>query len=333
MTEMATKTLLWGFLSTANINKALYGPLHTSKRNRLLAVGSRSQEKADAYAKEWKIEKAYGSYEALLADPNIDVIYNPLPNHLHAEWTIKALEAGKHVLCEKPMALSLREMDAMTSAAQKCNRVLAEAFMYRTHPQTLRVQEILSSGALGRIRIVRGSYTYSMATTTDIRLIPEMGGGALWDIGCYPLSYARMVLGAEPLDVFGWQILGSTGVDETFVAQLHFPDDVFVQIDCSFRIPYHTFMEVIGDKGTLNISHPYNPEAVENLYLTVDKKTKPILVKGPDTYISEVEDMADAILLGKPPRMSLADSRAEIVASLALFESARTGKPVSLPGN
>ncbi len=327
---MTSKILRWGFLSTANINKALYGPLHVSKRNRLLAVGSRSQEKADAYAREWKIERAYGSYEALLADPDIDVIYNPLPNHLHAEWTIKAMQAGKHVLCEKPFALTTADVDAMVAASQKYDRVLAEAFMYRTHPQTLKVQEILAGGALGRIRIVRGSYTYSMSTTADIRLIPEMGGGALWDIGCYPLSYARLVLGTEPLEVFGWQILGSTGVDETFVAQMHFPDDVFVQIDCSFRIPYHTFMEIVGDKGTLNISHPYNPEATENLYLTIDNKTKPIMVKGPGTYLSEVEDMADAILLNKPPRMSLADSRAEIAATLALFESTRTGKPVVL---
>ncbi len=327
---MTERILRWGFLSTADINKALHGPLHTSKRNRLLAVASRSQEKADAYAREWKIERAYGSYEALLEDTDIDVIYNPLPNHLHAEWTIRAIEAGKHVLCEKPMALTAKDVDDMAAAAEKHQRVLAEAFMYRTHPQTLKVKEILAGGAVGRIRIVRGSYTYSMTKTTDIRLVPEMGGGALWDIGCYPLSYARMVLETEPQEVFGRQITGSTGVDETFVAQMQFPDDVFVQIDCSFRIPYHTFMEIIGDKGTLNISRPYNPRATENLYLTTDGKTRPILVKGPSTYISEVEDMADAILLGKPPRMSLADSRAEVVATLALFESARTGRPVAL---
>ncbi len=327
---MATKKLRWGFLSTANINKALYGPLHASKRNRLIAVGSRTEEKAAAYAKEWKIERAYGSYEALLSDPEIDVIYNPLPNHLHADWTIKAMEAGKHVLCEKPMALSLEEMDSMIAAAQGTGRVLAEAFMYRTSPQTLKVQEILASGALGRIRLMRGSFTFSLTRTEDYRLVPEMGGGALWDVGCYPLSYARMILGTEPLEVFGWQILGSTGVDESFVAQLRFPEDIFVQFDCSFRIPYHTFMEIVGEKGTLNISHPFNPEAVENLYLTVDSKTKSIPVKGPGSYIGEVEDMADAILLGKPPRMSLADSRSEIAATLALFESARSGRPVAL---
>ncbi len=327
---MSAQVLRWGFLSTANINKALYGPLHNSKRNRLIAVASRSQEKTDAYAREWKIERAYGSYEALLADADVDVIYNPLPNHLHAEWTIKAIEAGKHVLCEKPMALTTRDVDDMAAAAERHKRVLAEAFMYRTHPQTLKVKEILANGAVGRIRIVRGSYTYHMTTDKDIRLIPEMGGGALWDIGCYPLSYARLVLETEPQEVFGSQITGRTGVDETFVAQMRFSDDMFVQFDCSFRIPYHTFMEVIGDKGTLNISRPYNPRATENLYLTVDGKTKSIPVKGSSTYISEVEDLADAILLGKAPRMSLADSRAEVAATLALFESARTGKPVSL---
>jgi predicted dehydrogenase len=328
--QMPAQVLRWGFLSTANINKALHGPLHMSKRNCLIAVGSRTQEKADAYAKEWKIERAYGSYEALLADPEIDVIYNPLPNHMHAEWTIKALQAGKHVLCEKPMALSVEEVDSMIAAARQTGRVLAEAFMYRTHPQTLKVKELIDQGVLGRLRILKGTYTYSMETDTDIRLIPEMGGGALWDIGCYPLSYARMVLGTEPLEVYGQQILGSTGVDETFVGQMRFPDDVFVQIDCSFRIPYHTFMEIIGDKGTLTINHPYNPEKVENLYLINDGKTRTIQVKGPETYISEVEDMADAILQGKPPRMSLEDSRAEMAATVVLYRSAREQKPIQL---
>ncbi len=268
------KTLRWGFLSTANINKALFEPLRTSKRNRLLAVASRSQEKADAYAREKKIERAYGTYEALLADPEIDVIYNPLPNHLHTEWTIKAVEAGKHVLCEKPIALTVKDVDAITAAAEKHGRIVAEAFMYRTHPQTLKVNEIVEAGKLGRVRMVRGSYTYVLANAEDIRLIPEMGGGGLWDIGCYPLSYARSVLGTEPQEAFGEQLIGSTGVDETFVAQLHFPDDVFVQIDCSFRIPYHTFMEIIGDDATLSIPHPFNPSALETLYLTKERKNK-----------------------------------------------------------
>src|SRR5688572_16225949 len=139
---MANKVLNWGLLSTANINRALITPLRASKRNHLVAVASRTQESADKYAREWKISRAHGSYEALLTDPEIDVIYNPLPNHLHAEWTIKAVEAGKHVLCEKPLALSVEEVDAIQAAARKHGRIVMEAFMYRHHPQTLKVQEI-----------------------------------------------------------------------------------------------------------------------------------------------------------------------------------------------
>src|SRR5688572_28206462 len=142
---MANKVLNWGLLSTARINRALIPPLRASNRNRLLAVASRTQESADRYAQEWKIPRAHGSYEALLADPEIDVIYNPLPNHLHAEWTIKALQAGKHVLCEKPFALTLKEVDTMIAASKKTGKVLAEAFMYRHHPQTLKVKEIVDS--------------------------------------------------------------------------------------------------------------------------------------------------------------------------------------------
>jgi predicted dehydrogenase len=328
--NMPTQPLRWGLLSTARINKALFTPLRTSKRNRLLAVASRSQEKADAYAHEKRIQRAYGSYEALLADPEIDVIYNPLPNHLHAEWTIKAVEAGKHVLCEKPLALSLDEVDAMAAAAERHSRVVAEALMYRTHPQTLKVKQLVDSGKLGKVKVVRGSFTYDETPSDSYRRNPEMGGGGLWDVGSYPLSYMRMILAAEPLEVFGWQVTGPTGVDEMFAAQLRFTGDVYAQFDCSVKIPYHTFMEIVGDEGTLNVPNPFNLGARETLYLTKSGKTEAITVKGPGPYFSEVEDMADAILLGKPPRVSLADSRANVAAILALFESAKMGKPVTL---
>ena len=325
-----TQLLRWGLLSTARINKALIPPLRTSKRNKLLAVASRSQDKADAYARAQKIERAYGSYEALLADPEIDVIYNPLPNHLHAEWTIKAVEAGKHVLCEKPLALSLDEVGAMTVAAEKHGRIVAEAFAYRAHPQTLKVKQIVDSGKLGKVKMVRGSFSFVLTNPDDYRWKPEMGGGGLWDIGCYPLSYTRCVLGAEPLEVFGWQVTGPTGVDEAFAAQLRFPGDVYAQLDCSIKIPYHVFMEIVGDEGTLSIPQPFNTGARETLYLTRAGKTATVVVKGPESYVSEVEDLADAILLGKPPIVSLADSRLNTAAILALFESAKIGKPVLL---
>jgi xylose dehydrogenase (NAD/NADP) len=324
------QTLRWGLISTARINNALIPPLRSSKRNRLLAVASRSQDKADAYAHKEKIKRAHGSYEALLADPEIEVVYNSLPNHLHAEWTIKAVQAGKHVLCEKPLALTLEEVDAIATAAASHDRIVVEAFAYRSHPQTKKVREIIESGKLGKVKMVRGSFTFVMTKQDDIRWNPEMGGGSLWDIGCYPLSFTRYVLGAEPLEVFGWQVTSPTGIDETFAAQLRFPGDVYVQLDCSFKIPSHVFVEIVGDEGTLSIPQPFNTGSRRTLYLTKAGKTSTVLVKGPDPYAGEVEDLADAILLAKPPVVSLADSRADTAAILALLESAKIRKPVSL---
>ena len=328
---MANKTLNWGLLSTARINRALIPPLQVSKRNHLLAVASRSQETANAYAKEKKISRAYGSYEALLADPEIDVIYNPLPNHLHAEWTIKAVAAGKHVLCEKPLALNVADVDAIKAAAQKHERVVAEAFMYRHHPQTLKVQELVKSGSIGSLKLIRGSFSFVLSREEDIRLLdPAMGGGSIWDIGCYPISYARTVVGENPVEVFGWQVTGKTGIDETFVGQMRFGGEVHAQFDSSFVIPFQSFMEIVGSEGTLSIPKPFKPEVNERILITRDDKREAIKVKGQELYLGEVEDMADAILLGHDSRISLDDSRANVGVIAALLESARVGKPISV---
>jgi D-xylose 1-dehydrogenase (NADP+, D-xylono-1,5-lactone-forming) len=327
---MTNKVLNWGLLSTAHINRALITPLRASKRNQLLAVASRTQESADKYAREWKISHAHGSYEALLADPEIDVIYNPLPNHLHAEWTIKAIEAGKHVLCEKPLALRVEEVDAIQAAARKHGRVVAEAFMYRHHPQTLKVQELVQSGSLGELKLIRGAFSYVLSRQGDVRLDPAMGGGSIWDVGCYPISYARMVLGANPLEVFGWQVTGPTGIDDTFVGQMRFDSDVLAQFDSSFVVPLRWFMEIVGSDGTLNIPSPFKPQTDEKIYLTRGDKTETIKIKGQELYIGEVEDMADAVLLGREPRVSLDDSRGNVAVISALLESAREGKPIKM---
>ena len=327
---MSNNVLNWGLLSTARINAALIPPLLASKRNHLLAVASRTQESAEKYAREHEISRAHGSYESLLADPEIDVIYNSLPNHLHAEWTIKAVEAGKHVLCEKPLALSVEEVDAIQSAARKHGRVAAEAFMYRHHPQTLKVQELLKNGSLGTLKLIRGSFSFVLSREGDVRLDPAMGGGSIWDVGCYPISYARTVLGEDPLEVFGWQVTGPTGIDETFVGQMRFDHDIHAQFDCSFAIPFHSFMEIVGSEGMLNIPRPFKPETDEKIYLTRGDKTETITIKGQELYLGEVEDMADAILLGREPRISLDDSLANVAAISALLESARVGKPISI---
>jgi xylose dehydrogenase (NAD/NADP) len=327
---MPLSRLRWGFLSTAHITKELIGPLHISKRNQLLAVASRSKVKADEYARINKVKHSFGSYSDLLEAPDIDVIYNPLPNHLHAEWTIKALQLGKHVLCEKPLALTLAEVDAIKAAAELSGKVVVEAFMYRSHQQTLKAREIVASGRLGQVKLVRGSFTYPGIDPENYRWKPEMGGGSLLDVGCYPLSYTRFLLGIEPLEVFAWQVIGTTGVDEIFTAQMRFPGDIFAQFDCSVNIPYHAFMEIIGDISTLIIPKPFTPAGNEKLFQSKNGKVETIPVKGRGSYQGEVEDLADAVLDGKPPRVSLEDSRAYTSAILALFESAKTGKPVLL---
>ena len=327
---MNDKVLNWGFLSTAHINRALIKPLRSSKRNKLLAVASREQAAADEYARLWKIPRALGSYEALINDPEIDVIYNSLPNHLHAEWSIKALKAGKHVLCEKPIALSLKEIDAMISASQKTGKVLAEAFMYRHHPQTLKAYEMVANGMLGELQAVKGAFTFTLTRENDIRTKRETGGGSIWDVGCYPISYARTIVHSEPIEVFGSQVMGPGGADISFFGQMRFPNDIYAQFDSGFNSPSRSFIEIIGSNATLNIPVPFKPGNGEKIYFVKDNRTETIRMPGQELYIGEVEDMADAILLGKSPRVSLADSRKNTEVILALIKSAETGKPIKL---
>jgi len=327
---MSTSPLRWGLLSTAKINKALITPLRASARNHLSAIASRSQASAEAYAREWKIERAFGSYEAMLADPDIDVVYNSLPNHLHAEWTIKAMAAGKNVLCEKPMGLTTAEVEAIAAAAKKHGKLVAEAFMYRHHPQTLKARELVESGRIGKLQAIRGAFTFKMSTDVNIRLVPEWGGGSIWDVGCYPISFTRYIIGAEPLEVFGQQVTGSSGIDDSFFGQLKFPGEIYAQFDSGFRTPFRTHMEIIGSEGTLTIPSPFKPGMDEKLSLYHADKTESIKVPKQELYIGEVEDMADCILLGKTPRMSLADSRGNTATIVALLESAKTGRPVKL---
>jgi predicted dehydrogenase len=327
---MANRTLRWGLLSTARINRALIPPLRQARRSRLTTVTSRSPETAEAYAREWGIPRSHGSYEALLADPEIDVVYNPLPNHLHAEWTIRACQAGKHVLCEKPLALSVEEVDAVQAAAAEAGVVVAEAFMYRHHAQTLKVKELVDSGQLGELRLVRGAFSFLLENPENIRLIPEMGGGSIWDVGCYPISYARYLIGAEPLEVCGWQKLGPQGVDIFFSGQMRFPGEVVTQFDSGFSAPERAFMEIIGKEASLSVPNPYKPGGRESLLLSGGNRVEKVGVRGRELYLGEVEDMEAAILDGKAPLLSLAHSRANIATINALLCSAQQNRVVNI---
>jgi len=334
MPAMATsppRLLGWGLLGTARINRMVIPPLRVSPRNRLAAVASRSADRAAAYAREWGIDRAHGRYEALLEDAAVDVVYLPLPNSLHAEWVLLAARAGKHVLCEKPLALSVEEVDRITSSATAAGVVVAEAFMYRHHPQTLKVRELVEQGALGEIRLVRGTFSFPLTRADDVRLRPELGGGCLWDVGCYPVSFARYVLAAEPLEVYGSWRLGPTGIDETFAGQMVFPGGVLVQIDAGFRAPLRAEMEIVGTEGVLRIGRPWRPVRGEPLRLSRRGRTELLACDGEDRYRLEIEDLADAVLEGRSPRISLAESRGNVATLVSLLRSARERVPVSLP--
>jgi predicted dehydrogenase len=314
----------WGILGTARINQMLIPPLQSSRLNRIWAIASRDQSRAEAYAREWSIPRAYGSYEDLLADPQIQVVYISLPNSLHAEWTIKAAYAGKHVLCEKPLALDVIEVDAITEAAKQNKIIVQEAFKQRHMPQTLKVEEMVRSGVIDNVWLVRGAFRFplSLNGTADIRLDPILGGGCLWDVGCYPLNYARMLLQAEPVQVTGWQLLGESGVDLSFAGQLRFPDNAVAQIDSSFISPYRAFMEIAGSKGSLFIPTPFNPNGETSIWLQRGTQEEEIRFPAFNPYSGEVEDMANAILVGTAPRVSLTDSRANVATIVALLQSA-----------
>ncbi|HFQ94108.1 MAG TPA: Gfo/Idh/MocA family oxidoreductase, partial [Anaerolineae bacterium] len=223
----------WGLLSTANINRRLIPAIRQSEGGELVAVASRNKDTAVAYANQWDIPQTFGSYQEMLDSDAIDAVYNPLPNHLHAEWSIKAMRAGKHVLCEKPFALSLEEVDEMTAVSQETGMALAEAFMYRHHPQTKMIGEMVGDGRIGQITLVRAAFNFMLTNPDNVRLVPEYGGGCLWDVGVYPVSFSQYIMGGPPEWVFSTQRLGETGVDIFFAAQMGYGNGRIAQISSS----------------------------------------------------------------------------------------------------
>jgi len=266
----------------------------------------------------------------MLADPAIDVVYISLPNSLHLEWAVKAVEAGKHVLCEKPLALTVKAVDQLTAASQQTGKVIAEAFMYRHHPQTLKVKELVQHGSIGKLRLVRGSFSFNLNRPGDVRLEPALGGGSIWDIGCYPISYARYIIGSDPEEVSGWRKIAKTGVDDLFIGQLRFPEEIYAQFDCSFCIDHRTGIEIVGSEGTITVKRPFTPRPIEVVELKQGEKVTRHVIRSGNLYSGEVEDMHAAILDGSPPRVTLQDSRGNVQAITALLQSADENKPVKI---
>lgn len=328
-----TDIIRWGLLSTAGINRALIPPIRASERSELLGVASRDLEKGKAYAAEREIPKVYGSYEEMLADPEIDAVYISLPNSLHCEWTVKAAEAGKHVLCEKPIAVTLDELDQMEAAGKANHVTIFEAFMYLHHPQTQTALQIVRDGKLGEDLHVTTWFQFYLApeNSRNIRLLPELTGGCLWDVGVYPHSMAvTMIDQGAPESVWAHQITGETGVDVGMRAQMMWPSGAIAQTSSSFRTPFREGTHIVGNRGSLQLIEPWKPGTKGNdsvmIFTGLDGKQEEIITPQIDPYLCEVQAMEACILDGAEPVVTLEHSRNFLRTVLATYRSAATGK-------
>ena len=321
-------TTKWGIISTAHINRLVLAGARESDRVEVLAVASRDQARAEDYAREHGIERAYGSYEALFADPDLDAVYISLPNSLHVEWSIRALEAGKHVLCEKPLDRRPAEVERAFDAAERAGRILMEAFMYRHNPQTARVKELVDGGTIGQLRVVRSSFSFSLGESENVRLAAGLDGGALMDVGCYCVSGSRL-LGGEPERVFGEQLTGESGVDVLFAATMRFPGDVVAQFDCGFVQPDRDELEVVGSEGSLFLDDPWHARTPV-IELRRDDGVEEIVLEPVDSYRLELENLSDAIAGRAEPLLGREDAVGQARTIDALYRSAAAGEPVTL---
>jgi D-xylose 1-dehydrogenase (NADP+, D-xylono-1,5-lactone-forming) len=321
----------FGILSTARINDHVLEGASNSELVDVLAVASRDRARAETYARDHSIERAHGSYEELLADPDLDAVYVSLPNALHVEWSILALEAGKHVLCEKPLSRRPEEVERAFDAAERADRLLMEAFMYRHHPQTKRVKQLLDEGAIGELRAVRAAFSFDLLAErdeADIRLNAELEGGSLMDVGCYSVSGARLLAG-EPERAFGEAVAAPSGVDMTFFGTLRFPGDVVAQFHSSLGLPFKQELEVLGTEGSLLVEAPWRVDLGGDVFLRRDSEKERIDVEQADAYRLELENLAAAIRGDAQPLLGREDAVGQARAIAALYRSAAAGEAVA----
>ncbi|HEY7937466.1 MAG TPA: Gfo/Idh/MocA family oxidoreductase [Candidatus Limnocylindrales bacterium] len=320
--------LRWGILSTANIavEKVIPG-MRSATRAEILGIASRDKGRAESAARQLGIPRAYGSYEALLADPDIDAVYVPLPNHLHAQWAIAAARAGKHVLCEKPLAMTALEAQAIVDTSRQAGVVIMEAFMYRQHPSWVAVRELIASGRIGRLSAVDSWFSYHLDDPTNIRNIREVGGGALYDIGCYSINLSRMLFGEEPASVAAAIVRDpASEVDVLTSALLVFPSGV-ATFTCATRVEPDQRVSIYGTTGRIEIEIPFNipPNLPTRVFVTAggDPPVAPateILEFAPaDAYGVEVDRFAEAVLDGATVPITGEDSVANMRVIERLF--------------
>ncbi len=319
----------WGIVSTAHINRLFLAGARQSESVEILAVASRDQPRADQYAREHGIERAYGGYEALLADPDVEAVYISLPNSLHVDWAINALEAGKHVLCEKPLSRRTSEVERAFDVAERNDRLLMEAFMYRHNPQTRRLSELVGEQqAVGRIVMIRAVFGFVVPDPANVRLSAALDGGALMDVGCYCVSGARLIAG-EPIRVVGEQVIGGDGVDVTFAAVMRFPNEITAHFDAGLVLAGQDLLEVVGEQGTLRLTDPWHCRK-PGIDVIREDGTERIEIEPANSYRLEAENMSAAIRGEAQLLLDRADAIGQATTIEALYEAADNGRAVSL---
>jgi predicted dehydrogenase len=305
-----------GILSTARINRLVIPPAHESPEVELLGVASRSLERASAYAEQWRIPHPYGSYDELLTDPGIDAVYISLPNALHVDWSIRALDAGKHVLCEKPLSRRPDEVERAFDAAERADRILMEAFMYRHNPQTKRLQELVAGGEIGELQRIESSFGFTVDDEANVRLSAELDGGALMDVGCYCISASRLLAG-EPQQAIGRQQRGGNGVDVHFEGELRFAGGVVATFECGLEMETVDTLRVTGTDGSIFLDDPWHAREPR-----LELETRTVELESVNSYRLELENLARVIRGEEEPLLGRADALGQARAIAALYASA-----------
>jgi len=330
-----TRKIKWGIISCANIGtRAVIPAIQHSRNAQVIAIASRDPARARQVAAQQDIPNAFGDYAAILADPDIEAVYIPLPTSLHTGWAIRAAKHHKHILVEKPMALNVGEMDEIAAAATKNGVLAMEALMYKLHPQTERVAEIIRSGTLGAVQLVSSAFTYHVPNPEDIRLSRALGGGCLLDVGTYCVSVARMAMHAEPVEAIGRARIGpDSDVDEVFAGMLRFSEGRLATFGCALHGPREQWYKITGSEGTLTVTVPFAPGTddreliIRRGWQRGQETEERIRVAGVDQYQLMIEQFSDCVMMGSSPAISLAETRANIAVVSALIQSALGAKP------
>jgi D-xylose 1-dehydrogenase (NADP+, D-xylono-1,5-lactone-forming) len=319
----------WGIMSTARINRLFLAGARGAKGVEIFAVASRNRANAQQYARENEIPAAFGSYDELLADPEVEAVYIPLPNSLHVEWSIRALEHGKHVLCEKPLSRHPADVDRAFDVTERHDKLLMEAFMYRHHPQTRRLVELIGSDTIGRVKVIQAAFGFVAPDPANIRLSAQLDGGGLMDVGSYCVSAARLIAG-EPERVSAEQVLGGDGVDVVFAATMRHRDDILTSFDAGLALDSPDLLEVVGDAGSLHLDDPWHCRKPVIHLRRADGTTEQIEIERANSYRLEAENFSAAIRGEATPLLGRDDALGQARTIEALYRAADTGQTVSL---